>query len=234
MPVAPRQGYREHSGTMKQPKKPEAGARPNDARRQADGDPLGAEEIGDAPNAAADPGESFEAEPDSADAQSVEADPVGRVAGSGVGADVQGELAAQRDRYLRLAAEYDNYRKRTARERGELTSRAQADLTKQLLDALDDLGRFAHVDPGSVDPATLAQGVEMVERKFLKSLGTAGLQPINPIDQTFDPALHEAVVTEPALSPEDDHVVSRVFQVGYLFNGQLLRPARVVVKQWNG
>jgi molecular chaperone GrpE len=90
------------------------------------------------------------------------------------------------------------------------------------------------VDPATVDPVTLAQGVEMVERKFLKSLGTAGLQVINPIDQTFDPALHEAVTTEPALSPEDDHVVSRVFQVGYLFNGQLLRPARVVVKQWNG
>ena len=58
--------------------------------------------------------------------------------------------------------------------------------------------------------------------------------PLNPVNQTFDPKLHEAVATEPALSPEDDHVVSRVYQVGYLFNGQLLRPARVVVKQWNG
>ena len=54
------------------------------------------------------------------------------------------------------------------------------------------------------------------------------------MNQTFDPTLHEAVATEPALSPEDDHVVARVYQVGYLFNGQLLRPARVVVKQWNG
>ena len=84
------------------------------------------------------------------------------------------------------------------------------------------------------DPATLVQGVEMVERKFMKSLGAAGLQVVDPVDQTFDPAVHEAVTTEPALSPEDDHVVSKVFQVGYLFNGQLLRPARVVVKQWNG
>jgi molecular chaperone GrpE len=49
----------------------------------------------------------------------------------------------------------------------------------------------------------------------------------------FDPTLHEAVTTEPALSPEDDHIVSKVFQVGYRHNGQLLRPARVVVKQWN-
>jgi molecular chaperone GrpE len=54
------------------------------------------------------------------------------------------------------------------------------------------------------------------------------------VGQPFDPALHEAVMTEPAESKEDDHLVARVFQVGYLFNGQLLRPARVVVKQWNG
>jgi len=208
---------------MKHPKKPDVGSPPESdaAGRQADGDADGTADEIDA--AAAD----FASEADTGDAEQG-AGPV--VADS----DVQRELSAQRDKYLRLAAEYDNYRKRTARERGELTSRAQADLTKHLLDALDDLGRFAHVDPASVDPVTLAQGVEMVERKFLKSLGTAGLELINPIDQTFDPALHEAVTTEPALSPEDDHVVSRVFQVGYLFNGQLLRPARVVVKQWNG
>ncbi len=210
---------------MKQPKKPEAGSPSDGAGRQADGDARGApDDVADLPTAS---GEAFESEVDPSDSEVAEA---GEIAGSGV----QRELAAQRDKYLRLAAEYDNYRKRTARERGELTSRAQADLTKHLLDALDDLGRFAHVDPATVDPVTLAQGVEMVERKFLKSLGAAGLQLINPVDQTFDPALHEAVVTEPALSPEDDHVVSRVFQVGYLFNGQLLRPARVVVKQWNG
>lgn len=144
------------------------------------------------------------------------------------------QLAEQQDKYLRLAAEYDNYRKRTARERSEQTSRAQGDLVRQLLDALDDLARFAHVDPETTDGATVVQGVELVERKFLKTLTAAGLEIIDPVNQTFDPQVHEAVATEPALSPEDDHVVARVFQVGYRFNGQLLRPARVVVKQWNG
>ena len=148
--------------------------------------------------------------------------------------DSSRELDEQRDRYLRLAAEYDNFRKRTARERGEQTSRAQAELVRPLLDPLDDLSRFAHVDPATVDAATVVQGVDMVERKLLKTLGAAGLEIIDPINQTFDPRVHEAVATEPALSPEDDHVVARVFQAGYLFNGQLLRPARVVVKQWNG
>jgi molecular chaperone GrpE len=148
--------------------------------------------------------------------------------------ELERQLADQQDRYLRLAAEYDNFRKRTNRERAELQARAQGDLVRQFLDALDDLSRFAHIDPATTDAATLAQGVEMVEKKMLKALGTAGLEILNPVDQTFDPKLHEAVATEPALSPEDDHVVSRVYQQGYLFNGQLLRPARVVVKQWNG
>jgi molecular chaperone GrpE len=143
-------------------------------------------------------------------------------------------LAEQQDRYLRLAAEYDNYRKRTARERSEQTARAQADLVKQLIDGLDDLARFAHVDPATTDAATIVQGVEMVEKKLLKALTGAGLEMIDPVNQSFDPTVHEAVATEPALSPEDDHVVSRVYQAGYRFNGQLLRPARVVVKQWNG
>lgn len=147
---------------------------------------------------------------------------------------LQQELDAQRDKYLRLAAEYDNYRKRSIRERQEAGARSQAELVKQFLDALDDLSRFAHVDPGTVDSATVVQGVELVERKMLKSLASAGLEIVNPVDQTFDPALHEAVSTEPAAAREDDHVVARVYQPGYLFGGQLLRPARVVVKQWNG
>jgi molecular chaperone GrpE len=143
-------------------------------------------------------------------------------------------LAEQQDKYLRLAAEYDNYRKRTVRERQEASARGQAELLRGLLDALDDLSRFAHVDPSTTDTKTVVDGVAMVERKMLKTLTGIGLEVVNPVDQTFDPATMEAVATEPALSPEDDHVVAKVYQQGYLFNGQLLRPARVVVKQWNG
>ena len=142
--------------------------------------------------------------------------------------------AAERDRYLRLAAEYDNYRKRSAKERQDAGSRAQADLVRQLIEALDDVARFAHVDPASTDATTIVQGVDMVEKKMLKALGNAGLEVINPVGETFDPALHEAVATEPTSAKEDDHVVSRVYQPGYVFKSQLLRPARVVVKQWNG
>jgi molecular chaperone GrpE len=143
-------------------------------------------------------------------------------------------LAEQHDKYLRLAAEYDNFRKRSARERQEAAARGQSELLRGMLDALDDLSRFAHVDPSGTDTGTVVEGVAMVERKMLKALTGLGLEVVNPVDQSFDPATMEAVATEPALSPEDDHVVSKVFQVGYRFNGQLLRPARVVVKQWNG
>jgi molecular chaperone GrpE len=144
------------------------------------------------------------------------------------------DAATDRDKYLRLAAEYDNYRKRSQKERQDAGARAQADLVRHLVEALDDVARFAHVDPATTDAGTIVQGVDMVEKKLLKALGNAGLEVINPVGETFDPALHEAVATEPTSAKEDDHVVSRVYQPGYLFKSQLLRPARVVVKQWNG
>ena len=149
-------------------------------------------------------------------------------------ATAQRAIDEHRDRYLRLAAEYDNYRKRTAKERQEAQWRGQADMVKGMLDALDDLARFAHVDPATADARTVVEGAAMVEKKLVKTLSGHGLEIVNPIDHPFDPALHEAVATEPALSREDDHLIARVYQPGYVFNGQLLRPARVVVKQWNG
>ena len=146
---------------------------------------------------------------------------------------VQKQLEEQQDKYLRLAAEYDNFRKRTARERQEAQQRGQADMLRGLIEPLDDIGRFAHVDPATTDARTLVDGVAMIEKKLAKTLAGHGMEVVSPLGHPFDPSLHEAVMTEPATSPDDDHVVARVFQVGYVFNGQLLRPARVVVKQWN-
>lgn len=144
------------------------------------------------------------------------------------------QLADQRDKYLRLAAEFDNFRKRSNKERLETIPRAQADLVKHLLEPLDDLMRFADLDPAQVDAKTLVDGVNMVEKKLMKVFATHGVTVLDPGGEPFDPVHHEAVMTEPATSADEDNVVSRVFQVGYLANGQLLRPARVVVKQWNG
>jgi molecular chaperone GrpE len=137
------------------------------------------------------------------------------------------------DKYLRLAAEYDNFRKRVARERVELTARAQGDLVKTLIDSLDDLARVIAQGPGALDAKTVLDAVEVVDKKMMKALAFAGLEILIPIGQRFDPTLHEAVSTVPAESPEADHLVAQVFQPGYVFRGQLLRPARVAVKQWH-
>jgi molecular chaperone GrpE len=168
------------------------------------------------------------------EAGDVEASPAPSRASTSASDDIQRALDDQRDRYLRLAAEYDNFRKRTQRERAESGSRAQADLVKHLIDSLDDLARFSTLDPSTTDAATVIKGVDLVEKKLRKALGATGLEIIDALDQPFDPSMHEAVATEPALSSEDDNMVARVYQPGYRFNGQLLRPARVVVKQWNG
>jgi molecular chaperone GrpE len=141
-------------------------------------------------------------------------------------------LSAERDKHLRLAAEFDNFRKRTIKERQEAGSKAQADLVAGLVEVIDDIMRFANLDPATVDSTTVVQGVAMVERKVMKTLAGHGLEIIDPVGRPFDPAFHEAVGTEPATSQEEDHHVARVYQAGYVFRGQLLRPARVVVKQW--
>lgn len=147
---------------------------------------------------------------------------------------LQAAVAAERDKHLRLAAEFDNFRKRMIRERQEAGGKAQADLVQGLIEVLDDIMRFAHLDPSTVDSGTVVQGVAMVERKVMKTLSGHGLEIVDPVGRPFDPAFHEAVATEPATSSEEDHLVARVYQPGYLFRGQLLRPARVVVKQWLG
>jgi molecular chaperone GrpE len=148
--------------------------------------------------------------------------------------ELERELTLEKDKYLRLAAEFDNFRKRMTRERSEAEVRGQADLVRQILDPLDDISRFADLDPAVTDSSTVVQGVDMVEKKFEKQLRAAGLEPLNPVDQPFDPNLHEAVATEPAASADMDNTVSTVYQVGYTFKGQLLRPARVVVRQHSG
>ena len=165
-----------------------------------------------------------------ADAQAAEAE----APASDRVSQLERDLTAERDKNLRLAAEFDNFRKRMMRERLEAESRGQMELVKQIIDPLDDIARFAHVDPAVTDSTTLVQGVEMVEKKLGKSLRSAGLEPVNPVGERFDPALHEAVGTDVATTPEEDHTVSRVYQSGYTFKGQLLRPARVVVKQYPG
>ena len=140
------------------------------------------------------------------------------------------ELEELRDKHLRLAAEFDNYRKRTRREISSQQERAKAELAGRLLDVLDDLRRFndaAREREADVD--SLREGMELVERKLRKELGDAGLERIEAADEKFDPKKHEALMTTPVEEPERDGYISQVLVEGYTFGDQLLRPARVEV-----
>jgi molecular chaperone GrpE len=146
-------------------------------------------------------------------------------------ADAQEQQGGRDDRYLRLAAEFENYRKRVERERGEAWVRAQAQLAERLLEPLDDLQRIADFDPATTPAAALHEGAEMVEKKFLRALEAAGLEVIDAEGKPFDPTQHEALTTTPAASEEEDDTVAQVYRKGYRFKGVLLRPAQVVVRK---
>jgi molecular chaperone GrpE len=146
-------------------------------------------------------------------------------------ASLRRELSAASDRYLRLAAEFDNYRKRIERERVDAWGRAQAELAGRLLDGLDDLERVTQHAAGST-VESLVEGVQMVERKLHATLNAAGLEVVQAEGASFDPNSMEAVAMVGTDSRADDDIVSDVFQRGYTFRGTLLRPARVRVKKY--
>ena len=174
--------------------------------------------------AAHDPADPTDAEAN-AEAGGVVADPL---------AEAQRALAEQQDKYLRLYAEFENFRKRAVRDRQDAEHRGMGAVMKGLMETLDDLARVVHMTPQGADLKGVLDGVSMVERKLHKSLAGHGLEVVNPVNAAFDPKLHEAITTAPAASADEDHQVAQVYQVGYVLNGTLLRPAMVVVKQWNG
>lgn len=141
------------------------------------------------------------------------------------------ELDELQDRHLRLAAEFENYRKRTRRELGEARMRAQADLVARVLDVLDDLTRVLQV-PGDATVDSLIEGVRLVEAKMKKQLGDAGLRRIEAAGERFDPNLHEALATRPTEDPAVEDTVSDVLREGYTFGDILVRPSRVAVRKF--
>ncbi len=166
-----------------------------------------------------------------------EALPAGEALTSGLPAEpldsalarVSGERDELKDRYLRLAAEYDNFRKRSQRERAEAGERGQAELLGKLLEVLDDLDRV--VDGGDKIPSVseLHQAVFLTDKKLWKELEKFGLEIVDPAGAPFDPSVHEAIAQVPAPAAEGAGTIAAVFQVGYRFKGILLRPARVQV-----
>jgi len=142
------------------------------------------------------------------------------------------EAERQRDEYLdslqRLKAEFDNFRKRTAREHEAATARATESLLKELLPVLDDLER-ALVAAEAHEEAKLEEGVALVHRALADTLARHGLVQIET-DGAFDPHVHEALLAQPVEDAEPGSVVE-VLQKGYRLGDRVLRPARVVVAE---
>lgn len=144
------------------------------------------------------------------------------------------DLEELQDRHLRLAAEFENFRKRTRREQSEARTLAQADLVLRILPTLDDLTRVAGTPHESTTVAALDEGIELILRNLHKQLEDAGLSRIEAIDQAFDPECHQAIMTTDTGDLELDDTVSRVFVEGFMFLGRLVRPAQVEVRRFVG
>lgn len=145
--------------------------------------------------------------------------------------DLRRELEDVNDRHLRLAAEFDNYRRRVQAQLGESQARAQAELVGKILGVVDDLRRVTNVDPEMASVESVLEGVRHLERKLLQSLSDAGLDELDPSGEPFDPNTMEAMTRVPAASEAEDDTVAEVFQRGFRFRGHLIRPARVSVRK---
>ncbi|MGA3363113.1 MAG: nucleotide exchange factor GrpE [Solirubrobacteraceae bacterium] len=141
--------------------------------------------------------------------------------------------AAKRDEYLALAqrtqADFENYRKRVARDAAAAETRGLVRVARELLPSLDNLGRaVAHADDGDTDPV-LIDGLMLVQRELLGALARVGIESYGEAGERFDPELHEAVAQQPFEGREAGEIVE-VYQPGYrLAGGALVRPARVLV-----
>ena len=138
-------------------------------------------------------------------------------------------VAKDKDDYLRLMAEFDNYRRRTSQEKLELVSMASTETIKGLLPILDDCERALKVLLESDDSDAAKEGTELIFSKLMGYLRTKGLAVIEALDQPFDTDLHEAVAQFPVQDEEKKGKVFDVVQTGYTLNGKVIRFAKVVV-----
>jgi molecular chaperone GrpE len=145
--------------------------------------------------------------------------------------DALAARASERDEYLALAqrtqADFENYRKRMARENAAAQDRGVAKVAKELLPALDHLGHALKAAEGHAD---VVKGFAMVAGEITAALGRAGIEAFSPQGEKFDPNEHEAMTAQPSEDAESGTVIE-VYQQGYRLNGQVLRPARVVVAE---
>ena len=149
-------------------------------------------------------------------------------------AQARSEIEKLNDRHLRLAAEYDNFRKRTARERDELRTFAQIEIARSVVPTLDDLARWRDIPNDSTTVEALDKGLDLILKNLEKALAEHGVERVAAEGVPFDPEVHQALMTGEAERPEQDDTVGKVFSNGFTIRGQLVRPAQVEVLRWHG
>ena len=143
--------------------------------------------------------------------------------------ELEDKVAKDKDDYIRLMAEFDNYRRRTSQEKLELVSVASMDTIKGLLPVLDDCERALAVLKESNDSDAAKEGTELIYNKLMTYLKSKGLAVIEAVGQPFDTDLHEAVAQFPVPEEDKKGKVFDVVQTGYTLNGKVIRFAKVVV-----
>ena len=141
---------------------------------------------------------------------------------------LKAELAAANDRNLRLMAEFDNYRRRTAKEQLELIETANGKLLEKLSEVQDNFERAFASENKAQDLEAFEKGMQMIYNQFAKILTDAGLEQIDPTGAEFDPNMHDALMQQPSESVPEGHVVT-VFQKGYKLKNKILKTAKVIV-----
>lgn len=153
----------------------------------------------------------------------------GESSGNSKVTELEAKVAELNDKYLRLYSEFDNYRKRTAKERIDLSKTAGEDIFKSILPVIDDFERAIKSTKDTSDVKAVQEGVNLIYNKLKNTLGQKGLEPMDAVGKDFDPDLHEAITNIPA--PSDDmkgKVVDEV-EKGYMLNGKIIRFAKVIV-----
>lgn len=138
------------------------------------------------------------------------------------------EYSDLNNKYLRLHAEFDNYRRRTARENLELIERANAKILAELCEVLENFDRALETESGAESHEEFLKGVNLISGQFSGILKDFGLEIINPEGAAFDPNEHEALMQQPSEEVEADHVL-QVFQKGYKVKDKVIRHAKVIV-----
>lgn len=143
--------------------------------------------------------------------------------------DAQAVIEEQKDKYLRLSAEFDNYRKRTMKEKAELILNGGEKSTSSILPVIDDFERAIKTMETAKDVKAVKEGVELIYNKFMAVMAQNGVKVIETKDQPLDTDYHEAIAVIPAPSEEQKGKILDCVQTGYTLNDKVIRHAKVVV-----